>query len=108
MRGMILSLAAVLALASCGERGERVTFNGMYFPAKSSKASDDRKDFVVTVRRVEQGLAEAREAGRYEATKYCVNSFGTSQIDWAQGPDADAALLVSNGRLTVRGRCRIW
>ena len=108
MRGIVLSLAAVMALASCGERSERVFFNGMYFPAKSAKASDDRKTFTVTVRRVEQGLAEAREAGRYEATKYCINNFGTSQIAWTQGPDADDAVLVSDGTLTLTGRCDLW
>ncbi|RKT30413.1 hypothetical protein BXY70_2402 [Roseovarius halotolerans] len=109
MRGLILILTACTVLAACGDRAKRVYFNGNYYPTKATKASDDRQDFVVTVRRTDQGLTGAREAGRYEATRYCLTDFGTSEIAWTQGPDAeDGRLQLANGNLVLRGRCIIW
>lgn len=109
MRRTTLILMAALALGACAKKTERVTFDGVYFPLKSKKASDDRQDFVVTVRKAEQNLELAREAGRYEGTRYCLQNFGTSEIDWSQGPDAeDGTVMLSGGSLTFRGRCSLW
>jgi len=109
MRGLMVITVSALALMGCSERSERVMFDGMYFPAKAKKASDDRQDFVVSVRRAAQSLDAAIEAGRHEGTSYCLENFGTSDIDWADGPDGEGDMAqVSGDSLTLKGRCVIW
>jgi len=78
-RALILGLMAVtLALPACGSNlrdtlrpaAKRVLFEGKYYPARLSRERDDRAAFTIVVSRAAQGLDGAREAGRYEATKY--------------------------------------
>lgn len=104
-----LLVAAALAVPACTKKNTRVLFNGNYFPAKSSAVKDDRQSFVVRVQRIERGLDGAREAARYEATRYCIENFGTSEIEWIRGPDAeDGTLDISGSTLVVSGTCVLW
>lgn len=105
-----LSLLVILALAGCQSRTERVLFDGQYYPTRERAVSrDDRQAFQVTVRRADRGIAGAREAGRHGGTNYCIKNFGTSEIEWAVGPDApDESLQISGGSLTLSGRCITW
>ncbi len=85
-------------------------FDGKYYPIKA-RASDkaDRKTFTVSVRRADQGLAGAREAGRYGGKQYCLKNYGTSEIRWIVGPDTpQSALGYSGGRLALSGTCVLW
>ncbi len=104
-----LALAAALALTACGKPGERVRFDGNYYPAKLSKVGERRENFVVAVGDPGQGVAGAREAGRFEATTHCVKTFGDSDITWLAGYDPDAgAAVIDDGKLILRGSCVIW
>jgi hypothetical protein len=106
---IILALCAALAVAACGKPGERVRFDGNYYPAKLNEVGDRREDFVVAVSDPGQGIEGAREAGRFEATRYCVETFGDSNITWQAGYDPDAgAAVIDNGKLILRGSCVIW
>ena len=100
-------LIAALMLSACGgKKADRVAFDGQFFRATAKKVDKQRLDFEVTVRPVSGSLEGAREAGRYEAIRYCVGNFGSSEIEWTSGPDAeDGRLLVSNDRLLLTGRC---
>ena len=103
-------MIALLALSACTQRSARLLFDGNYYPTRE-KAADrsDRKAFTVTVRRADQGLDGAREAGRHAGSKYCIENFGTSEIEWQSGPDdAPESLVVSNGNLLLAGRCFTW
>lgn len=103
------ALCSVAALAACSKKEDRVYFNGIHYPSKETAGKDDRKLFKVAVRRVEKGMDGAREAGRYGGTRYCLKNFGTSEIEWIQGPDAeDGTLVVEGGRLILTGRCVLW
>lgn len=110
MRSVIISLVALMLLGGCVERAKRVMFDGKYYPTRE-KAADkqDRRAFTVTVRKAAQGIDGAREAGRHGGSKYCIKNFGTSEIEWARGPD-DAAetLQLANGTLLLTGRCITW
>lgn len=104
------ALLGVLLVAACTERTEKLRFDGNYYPTRS-KAADkaDRQSFVTSVRRASQGLDGARESGRVGGVRYCIENYGTSDIVWTQGPDAEEAKLVlSNGNLVLRGRCVTW
>ena len=110
MRIAIAMLAAVLMLGACSEKSKRVYFDGKYYPAKAKHQSrEDRKVFTASVRKVAQGLDGARAAAEHAGTKYCIENFGTSKINWITGPDADQSVIVnSGGNVVVSGECVIW
>ena len=81
-----------------------VKFDGHYFAGRASKSSVDPYDFSVQIRNAAKSIAGAREAARYEATIYCIEQFGTSDIIWSIGPEGEA-ISLSNGSLTLAGRC---
>jgi len=103
----LLLVAAVLLSACSGERkADRIAFDGQFFRASAKKVDKQRLNFEVTVRPVSASLEGARAAGRYEATRYCVGNFGTSDVTWINGPDgADGTLRIANDRLTLLGTC---
>jgi hypothetical protein len=103
-------LIAALALSACGKNEDKLLFDGNFYKAKTDAVSkEDRKGFETIVRRPEQGIKGALEAGRHDATGYCLKNFGTSEIAWSRGPDdPNAALYVDGGRLVLRGTCVLW
>lgn len=110
IRAMTLAaLAATLALTACGKPGERALFDGNYYPAKLSKSGERREEFSVAVRDAQQGINGAREAGRFEGTRYCVETYGDSDISWQPGYGPEDARAVSDsGGLMMRGSCVKW
>lgn len=110
-----LALGAVLALAGCSTISgvtDRLTgsnkqsFDGQFFRASLAFDRDAAADFVVRVQDAGKSLAGAREAGRYEATKHCIEYFGNSAAVWQVGPDSpDEALVIDGGTLVLTGRC---
>lgn len=109
MRLGLLALCAVVAATGCTRNSDRVYFDGVYFRTKASATSDDRRSFKVRVPGVDRSLDGARAAGEYEGTRYCIQNFGTSEIDWVIGPDGDAGKLVVEGNtMTLTGRCDLW
>ncbi len=102
-----VTLAAVTAvLIGCTSDEDRILFDGQYYSAKLRKVDRQLDVFTVTVKPVSKSLAGALQAGTYEATAYCVNSFGNSDILWTAGPDApEDTLLIEGDVLTLQGRC---
>jgi hypothetical protein len=104
--GVVLLL---VSLAACGNRNRDViAFDGVVFRAKTSAIdkSVSRADFRATIRDATRSIDGAREAARYEGTKYCVTNYGTSKVDWTVGPDSDPArLTIVDGDITFQGRC---
>jgi len=108
-RPIALALFAALAVTACGKPGERARFDGNYYPADLDTVGDRRETFVVAVQDPGQGIEGAREAGRFAATRYCVETYGDSDITWRAGYDPDAnAGVIDNGKLILRGSCAIW
>ena len=106
MRAPLVALIATLCLAACSGGREQVAFDGKFFRASLDTDRGSRQDFTLAVRPVSASLLGAKEAGRYEATVYCVNRYGRSDIAWEIGPDdPDESLPISNDTLTLQGRC---
>ena len=111
-QSLICGMAAFALLAACGDKplgSNKVEFDGEYFRAKARVV--DKKvsptDFTVVVRGVSATLDGAREAGRYEGIKFCVQNFGSSRIDWKVGPDTEPQELdISDDILTFSGTCQ--
>ena len=107
LRALATVVVASTLVAACSgtiRNVNAVKFDGHYFAGRASKSSADPHGFSVRIRNAAKSIAGAREAARYEATIYCIEQFGTSEIIWSIGPD-DEAISLSNGSLTLAGRC---
>ncbi len=110
--GMV-ALTLTLVLPGCGTSlsnalkpsANRTLFDGNYYPARLSTDKANRAAFSVTVSRAAQGIDGAREAGRYEATRYCIEQYGDSDAIWTVGPDTEG-LTIRDDQLTLAGRCK--
>ena len=77
----------------------------MRYRTKVAVDSDDKRDFTVTVNPV-GNVVNAQEAGRYQATVYCLRTFGGSDTEWIAGPDvAPQDARISDNALVLKGRC---
>ena len=105
---MGLLLASALLVSGCSNvRADKVSFDGIFFRSTADAIDKQRDVFEVKVSPVSSSLEGAREAGRYEATSYCIENFGTSDLLWSQGPDAeDGTLIIDNNSLILRGICK--
>lgn len=106
MKKLVLLVTAAAILGGCQSREDRIAFDGKYFRTKLSKVDGQRDVFTVVVKNAAQSINGAREAARYEATVYCVNTYGSSDITWVVGPDSPAEnlRLVDDG-LVFSGSC---
>jgi len=104
---VVTVLLAALMLTACEQRkADKIAFDGVYFRSTANKLDKKRYRFEVSVAPASSSIAGAREAGRYEATRFCIENQGTSRVDWQDGPDApDEALIINNDRLVMRGTC---
>lgn len=101
---MTLGLCAVLA--ACQANENRIAYDGFYFKTRAEEIDDDRARFTMTVFKVSQTLEGAREAGAHEATRYCIENFGTSRIAWVVPPDTPLEnLTIVDDTLTFQGEC---
>ncbi|MFZ5963895.1 hypothetical protein ACOXXX_13155 [Thalassococcus sp. BH17M4-6] len=106
MRLIVLMICGAAMVAGCSKGPNHVAFDGVYYRAKVKAPRNDRANFVATIKPVSKGLNGARAAGAYEGVKHCIEYYGTSDIEWAVGPDtAPEALPVTNDTLTFRGTC---
>lgn len=102
-------MLTVMSACSVTSSSDRILFDGKYFRANARSVDKRAKptDFTVTVNGVSESLDGAREAGRYEATRFCVQNFGSSKIDWQVGPDSEPQTLrIENDKLTFAGKCQ--
>ena len=114
VKSVLLMALMASMVAGCAGRGDmlraknaRILFEGKYYPASIEKNKDDRRAFNIQVRDAALGIDGAREAGRYQATKYCIAQYGNSYVDWTVGPDTPAdQLTTKDGSLFFAGSCR--
>lgn len=107
-------LIATTALSACSgnwrasfkNKRERIAFEGYQYKAKSNQVSKEQRDhFEVVVSRANQSLTGARQAGEYEAVKYCIKQYGTSKMDWVIGPETETIIPVDD-KIRLEGYCR--
>ena len=107
---MGLATSSFLMMTGCSNPFEleenKVSFDGYYFSSKLSRSKLDNRSFDLTVRRANRSLLGAREAGRYEATRFCIKNFGTSDIKWVLGPD-DQSIGLTGKVLKLSGQCDV-
>jgi hypothetical protein len=105
-----LILCSCLILLGCSNpltlEENKVSFDGYYFPYKLARNKADDRSFDLTVKRANRSLLGAREAGRYEATRFCIKIFGTSDIKWFLDPD-DENIGLTGRVLKLSGQCDV-
>lgn len=74
------------------------------FKAVLRASRDDPRAFVVSTNETAVPLDDLRESIRYPATRYCIETFGGSDVDWALAGD-DWASVLENAALIFSGRC---
>ena len=104
--GLVLLMAAGCSKINLTGKSDRISFDGQTFRTSARKADDDLSVFVVKVPGATKTLTGAREAGRYEATRYCIKNFGSSKIEWIAGPDA-ATVTMDKDTMLLQGICKI-
>lgn len=108
--GIISALvAAVGVTAGCESRDDRTYYDGVYFRTKTEAIDKKatRSVFYTTISGASASLTGARAAAHHEGTRYCIENYGTSNIQWAQDPTSDdAQLTVTDDKLTFQGTCR--
>ncbi len=106
MKFTVASLVVLGVLAGCTGRDDRLTFDGQYFRTKVSRVDRQRDVFTVRIRDVARSLDGAREAGRHAGNAYCVENYGSSDIDWTVGPDTPPEQLrIADNTLVFQGVC---
>lgn len=103
-----IAILLIMFCVSCGESytDNQHAFDGVKFSASLKVEKDAPEAFSLRVKKATKSVVGAREAGRYEATKYCVEKFGTSDIAWIMGPDSPD-LELENGNFNLTGSCVI-
>ena len=108
MRGLVLSVVCLAVLAGCGKTSnkEKLLFDGYTFKTSIKDVKEDPQMFDVTVKGANQSRTAAEDAGRYEATRYCVVNYGNSKLEWLVVKEtSDGEVKVEQDTLLLRGRC---
>ncbi len=113
--GFTLSMIVVagLALTACGKINEskRERFDGVPFrvSAKAINKKETLANFVVKVVDATKSQRGALEAAHHEATRYCIENYGTSKFDWTNitvGEEGAYALQLDKGDGIFTGTCK--
>ena len=70
------------------------------------RSGDDPRNFVVTAQAGGVGVDAARESVRFPATRYCLETYGGSDVDWVMDPaTGDWAFSREGQDMLFQGRC---
>ena len=78
----VIAILPIMFCVACGEsyKDNQHAFDGVKFSASLKAEKNAPEAFSLRVKKAAKSVVGAREAGRYEATKYCVEKFGTEQL----------------------------
>lgn len=106
MKKMMVMTLGLATLGGCINEENRIPFDGHFFRTKVRAVEKQIDVFTVTIPGVSRSFDGAREAGRYAATEYCVNNYGSSDIIWTVGPDTPKAQLnIEKDTIVFQGKC---
>ena len=97
-------------LSGCGLRERLFGGNGqadaaLPYRAKLTKG-DDRRDIAVRVRAGGVTVSDVRESVRFEATRYCLATYGGSDTRWQIDPATGDWAFTRDGQdMIFSGRC---
>ena len=107
---VVLTFLLVLGVAGCGLFGQREgrfagTEGQLPYSAKLA-TGEDKRDMRISVSAGAASVDAVRESVRFEATKYCLFRYGSSDADWVIDPlTNDWAFTRSGDTQTYSARC---
>jgi hypothetical protein len=117
----VIIMTVCAALSGCGTVGGFSGFSGigsksagkraaseneLPYKAKVTKSENDILDFSVSVANNGEGVEAVRESVRFEGTKYCLFTNGSSDINWTiDEATSDWAFVQDGDALIFNGRC---
>jgi len=106
MKPIFAAVIGCAVLAGCQEKEDLISFDGHFYRSNLAKG-EARHLFTVSSRPVSASLTGALQAAEYEAFDYCINQYGTSDIDWVVGPDlAPESYAIVDDTVTLQGGCK--
>lgn len=108
---IIIFVCIALTLSGCGIR-ERIFGGGagqadavLPYRAKLTKGEDPR-DFAVRVQAGGVSVSDVRESVRFQATRYCLATYGGSDTNWQIDPATGDWAFTRDGQdMIFTGRC---
>lgn len=109
-RGLLILICTALVLSGCGLRERIFGTSGASDRALPYRASltkgEDRRNITVRVRASNASVAQVRESVRFQATRYCLTTFGGSDTLWTMDPRTrDWAYVRDGDQMVFTGRC---
>ena len=110
---VVILCCAALTLSGCGVvrgwfNGDGVASDALPYRARLTKGEDAR-DLRISVNAPGATVDMVRESVRFEATRYCLKTYGGSDADWATDPvtrdwsfTRDSEAMVFAARCTAR------
>lgn len=110
MLRLVVIISLVLSVASCGRLGignaSKRADTDRTLPFKAKLRKGEGRAFAVSVAHEGNGVADVRESVRFEATKYCLLTFGGSDAAWQTDPATrDWAFTQDGSSLMFNGEC---
>ena len=107
--GVLIFAVLTLTLSGCANVRERIFGNAQQaslpYRAVLTKG-EDRRNFAVRVRAGGVSVPDVRESVRFQATRYCLTTFGGSDARWAIDPSTgDWAFAREGEDMIFTGRC---
>ena len=107
LRGGVFILT-VFALAGCGLFGGDRAYSPATLPFRATMVKgDDPRDISVRVAdAAEASVEDVRESARFQATSYCLPTFGKSDAEWTEdAATGDWAFLRDGDDMIFTARC---
>ncbi|MEM6308952.1 MAG: hypothetical protein AAF754_02790 [Pseudomonadota bacterium] len=106
MRAVILGLAVCAGVMGCSRDKNVYAFDDVIFKASAKKDGETRANFTATAAPASSSVAGALQSAEYQGIRYCVNNYGTSDINWSFGPDQDLETYApQNDTVVLTGTC---
>ncbi len=104
--GVVRNATGAIGIGQGGKKKARIEVDGVTYRARARTERGDKRLIMVTANPFASNPDAAVEAAVYEATRYCILTFGGSDIEWTIGPDTPVEQLPVDGNsVTLSGRC---
>ena len=88
-----------------GGAGSGTSSAPLQFRARLQRG-EDRRDFTVRARAGGATVDQVRESVRFQATRYCLPTYGGSDVEWTIDPATDDWTFTRDGAdMVFAGRC---
>lgn len=104
--GAVRNTAGALGFGQAAANRTQLEDNGIRYRARTSAERDDKRSFTATASPVAPDPEGAVDAAVYQATRYCILTYGGSDTEWITGPDTPVEELpIEDNTVSLTGRC---